>query len=241
FAAVVLHFGRELNRAMRGAIVERLHAQQLTAALQVEQQHLLDAQHQQSVLRERQRVMQDMHDGLGSALSSSLVLLERGELSVPQTAAVLRECIDDLRLVVDSLEPTSKDLSTLLGMLRYRLQHRIEAAGVRLHWQMADLPALDWLEPSLALDLLRLTQEAIANALKHAAASELALMVRHDPGYIELNVRDDGSGFDLAAAATAGRGLRGMHMRAQRLNAQLAIESSNGGGTTIRLRLPVHR
>jgi len=239
FAAVVLHFGRELNRAMRGAIAERLHAQQLTAALQVEQQHLLDAQHQQSVLRERQRVMQDMHDGLGSALSSSLVLLERGELNVPQTAAVLRECIDDLRLVVDSLEPTSKDLSTLLGMLRYRLQHRIEAAGVLLRWQMADLPALDWLEPSLALDLLRLTQEAIANALKHAAASELALTVRHAVGYIELNVRDDGSGFDLTAAAAAGRGLRGMHMRAQRLNAQLTIESSAGGGTIIRLRLPV--
>jgi signal transduction histidine kinase len=239
FASVVLHFGRELNRALLGAIEQRLRAQQLASALQLGQQRLLEAQHQQSVLQERQRVMQDMHDGLGSALSSSLVLIERGALDVSQTAAVLRECIDDLRLVVDSLEPTSKDLSTLLGMLRYRLQHRIEAAGVQLRWQMDDLPALDWLEPSLALDLLRVTQEAIANALKHAAAAELALTVRHAGDYIELSLRDDGRGFDRAAAAAAGRGLRGMRMRAQRLHAQLTIDSSPGGGTTVRLCLPI--
>lgn len=239
FAGVVLHLGRELNRAMLGSIRQRLHAEQLAAELKLGQQQLLEAQHQQSVLRERQRVMQDMHDGLGSALSSSLVLLDRGELSVPQAAAVMRECVDDLRLVVDSLEPTSKDLSTLLGMLRYRLQHRIGAAGVRLRWQMADLPVLEWLEPSLALDLLRLMQEAIANVLKHAAASELALMVQHDDRFIELVVDDNGRGFDLDNAAAIGRGIRTMRSRAQRLAAQLSIVSEPAVGTTISVRLPI--
>lgn len=246
FAAVVVHFGRELNRSMIENMMQRLHAQRLARELELGQQRLLDAQHQQSVLRERQRVMQDMHDGLGSALSSSLVMLERGELDVAQAAVVMRECIDDLRLVVDSLEPTAQDLSTLLGMLRYRLQHRIEAAGVQLRWRMADLPQLPWLEPSLALDLLRLIQEAIANALKHAGATELTLAVRplvarDDGAAIELLVSDNGCGFDPIDSRAAGRGLRTMHSRAQRLQAELAVLSGAGEGTVVRLRLPALR
>lgn len=240
FAAVVLHFGRELNRAMRNSIAQRLHAQQLATQLEQNQQRLLDAQHQQSVLCERQRVIQDMHDGLGSALLSSLVLLECNEVTVAQAAVVMRECIDDLRLVVDSLEPTSKDISTLLGMLRYRLQHRFEAAGVHLRWQMEDLPALNWLEPSLALDLLRLTQEAIANALKHGAATELTLTVRHSDNAIEIVVQDNGCGFDPTTVCL-GRGLRSQSRRAERLGGKLKIESTPGSGTILHLHLPVNR
>lgn len=246
FAASVVHFGRELNRSMVDNMAQGLRAQQLVRELELGQQRLLDAQHQQSVLRERQRVMQDMHDGLGSALSSSLVMLERGELDVGGAAVVMRECIDDLRLVVDSLEPTAQDLSTLLGMLRYRLQHRIAAAGVQLRWQMADLPQLHWLEPSLALDLLRLMQEAIANALKHAGATELTLAIRPLTATaserfetIELLVCDNGRGFDPIDLAAAGRGLRTMQSRALRLQAELSILSNPGSGTTIGLRLPV--
>ena len=184
--------------------------------------------------------MQDMHDGLGSALSSSLILLECGEVTVPQAAVVMRECVDDLRLVVDSLEPTSKDISTLLGMLRYRLQHRFDAAGVRLHWQMGDLPVLNWLEPSLALDLLRLTQEAIVNVLKHSAATELTLMVQHNDNTIELVVHDNGCGFDLNTVSL-GRGLRSQSRRAERLGGTLKIDSTPGSGTFLYLQLPVNR
>lgn len=241
FAVVVLHFGCELNRAMLGAIAQRQHAQQLLTQLKQSQQHLLEVQHQKSVLCERQRVMHDMHDGLGSTLTSSLVLLERGELTVPQAAVLMRECVDDLRLVIDSLEPTSKDIATLLGMLRYRLQHRFESADVRVLWQMGDLPSLPWLEPSLALDLLRLTQEAIANALKHADATELTLTARHDDNNIELVLQDDGCGFDPVEMKLAGRGIRTMQTRAQRLHAPLSIESTPNVGTKISVRLPIER
>jgi signal transduction histidine kinase len=246
FAISVVHFGRELNRTMRENMERRLQAQELARQLALGQQRLLDAQHQQSVLRERQRMMQDMHDGLGSALSSSLVMLERGELDVPQAAVVVRECIDDLRLVVDSLEPTAQDISALLGMLRYRLQHRIAAAGVQLRWRMGDLPELQWLEPSLALDLLRLMQEAIANALKHAAATELALTIRPVVAEcggmaIELLVHDNGRGFHPEDSVAAGRGLRTMRSRAQRLQAELSILSAPGAGTVVGVRLPVDR
>lgn len=242
YTGMVLHYGRTLLASMEGALAQRLYAEDLANQLKLGQQQLLQAQHQQSVLHERQRVMQDMHDGLGSALSSSLVLLERGELTVPQAALVMRECIDDLRLVVDSLEPTSKDLPTLLGMLRYRLQHKIEAAGVKLRWQMVDLPTLPWMEPSLALDLLRLMQEAINNVLKHSHATELAIGAVDTGNTIELLVHDNGRGFDLHGSSHSGRGIRTMRMRAQRLGAELEISSNekddSAAGTTILLRLP---
>lgn len=239
FAVVVLHFGLELNKAMRSSIVQRLTMRQLATQLEQGQRHLLEAQHQQSVLSERQRMMHDMHDGLGSMLTSSLLLLERGELTVPQAARVVRECVDDLRLVVDSLEPTSKDISTLLGMLRYRLQHRFDTAGVHVLWQMADLPALTWLEPSLALDLLRLMQEAIANALKHSAATELALIAQQNHDGIELVVHDNGCGFNLEGERNTGRGIRTMQTRAQRLHSRFSIETEPGCGTKISVRLPI--
>lgn len=241
FSLLVLHFGLQLNQSMLDSIEQRLHAAQLAREIEAGQQRLLEVQHQQSVLHERQRVMQDMHDGLGSSLSSSLVLLERGELSVAGAAAVMRECVDDLRLVVDSLEPTAQDLATLLGMLRYRLQRKIQAAGVTLRWQMVDLPALAWLEPSLALDLLRLVQEAIANVLQHADATELELTARHSGHDIELLIRDNGKGFDSQAQSTVGRGMRIMQMRAGRLGAQLMIHSVQSIGTMISLRLPIAR
>ncbi len=153
----------------------------------------------------------------------------------------MRECVDDLRLIVDSLEPTSKDVTTLLGMLRYRLQSRISATGVQLHWKMVDLPSLPWLEPSLALDLLRLIQEAIANALKHASATELELVTRLSGQDIEIVVRDNGKGFDPATAAQAGRGMRTMQTRAKRLGAQLMVHSMPNLGTVVNLLLPTRR
>jgi signal transduction histidine kinase len=241
FSGLLLHFGLVLHKAMLENIEQRLHAQELARALEIGQKRLLDVQHQESILRERQRVMQDMHDGLGSSLTSSLVLLERGEISVAGAAVVMRECVEDLRLVVDSLEPTSKDLSTLLGMLRYRLQGKIQAAGVRLHWQMVDLPSLPWLEPSMALDVLRLMQEAIANTLRHAHATDLEITAKHAGDAIELVLRDNGVGFDSNQVRTVGRGMRTMNTRAARLGGQLMTLSVPTVGTMITLRLPIVR
>jgi signal transduction histidine kinase len=127
-------------------------------------------------------------------------------------------------------------MATLLGMLRYRLQRRIGAAGVALRWDMDDLPTLEWLDPSLALDLSRLVQEAIANALNHARATELQLAARQSGEEVELLIRDNGRGF--AGTPHAGRGLRTMETRAQRLGGRLTIQSALDAGTTITLRLP---
>ena len=208
-------------------------------------QRLRDAEREQAVLRERQRLMRDMHDGVGSALMSAMVLVEQGRLETAAVAALLRECMDDLKLVIDSMEPVDHDLIALLASLRYRLGRRMEQSGVRLRWEVADLPPLPWLDASAALQVLRIVQEVLTNVLKHAGARTVTLRtaVRQDEAgrdWVRVTIEDDGAGFDPAAAQATGkgRGLRNLRGRAESLRGRLDIESG-AGGTAVRLDLPL--
>ena len=240
FAILVLVFGLKLNDSTRAAIGQRLYAQQLAERLAVVHRQQLRVQQFEAVLNERRRMMGEMHDGFGSTLLSSLLSLERGGMSVPEAAAVLRECVEDLRLIVDAQEPAARDLSTLLGMLRYRLQRRIQSAGIQLHWNMGDLMQRKALEPTQSLELLRILQEAITNALRHSGARNIEIAVRQVRSQIEVRVQDDGRGFNASAVA-GGRGIGSMQDRAGRLGANLTLESELGAGTVVTLVLPPPR
>jgi signal transduction histidine kinase len=113
---------------LSASLAERLAARE--TELQRQHGRLVQVEREQALLLERQRLMRDMHDGLGSALMSSLVLVEQGRLQAKDVAKVLRECVDDLRLVIDSLEPVGHDLVALLATLRYRLGRRLEHSGL---------------------------------------------------------------------------------------------------------------
>lgn len=189
--------------------------------------------------QERQRLMREMHDGLGSALMSSLVAVERGQMASADIVQVLRECVDDLKLTIDSLEPVGDDLLILLATLRYRLEGRLDAAGIKLEWAVNPVPSLPWLNPTLSLHILRIVQEILTNILKHARAKSIRLSATHDETYISIGVEDDGVGFDVDQAASAGRGLANLRQRAALLNAVLQFESRPGGGTRVCLRLPI--
>lgn len=208
--------------------------------LRAQHDRLREAERQQALLLERQRIMQDMHDGLGSSLLSAMVAVEQGSMQREEVVDVLRECVDDLRLVIDSLEPVGHDLVSLLATMRYRLGKRLQLGGLRLEWDVQDLPPLEWLEPPDALHVLRLMQEALTNALKHARATRVRVVTRDQGNKVEIRVEDDGEGFDIQHVAQ-GRGLRGLQRRARQLGGTLRLESSPGHGTVVTLRLPLHR
>ena len=210
------------------------------SVLQAQNAQLREAERQQALLLERQRIMADMHDGLGSSLLSALVAVEQGTMSHDKVVEVLRECVDDLRLVIDSLEPVGHDLVSLLATMRYRLGKRLQMGGLKLEWDVQDLPPLAWLEPPDALHVLRLMQEALSNVLKHAGASRVRMVTRHHGSYVEIRVEDDGAGFDLQTIQH-GRGLKSQIKRAQALGGKLRIDSTPGMGTRLSLRLPVER
>lgn len=228
----------EQFQAENSQLQENLDEQ--VSVLQAQNAQLREVERQQALLLERQRIMADMHDGLGSSLLSALVAMEQGSMSHEQCVEVLRECVDDLRLVIDSLEPVGHDLVSLLATMRYRLGKRLQVGGLKLEWDVQDLPPLDWLEPPDALHVLRLMQEALNNVLKHAGASRVRMVTRHHGSYVEIRVEDDGAGFELQNVQH-GRGLKSQIKRAQRLGGKLRIDSTPGLGTRLSLRLPVER
>jgi signal transduction histidine kinase len=211
--------------------------------LQANHLRLRTVEREQALLLERQRLMADMHDGIGSTLMSSLMMLEHGQMDSQGAAGLVRECVDDLRLVIDSLDPFDNDLVALLSTLRHRLGRRMQAAGVDLQWAMGELPPLNWLSASDALQVLRVMQELLTNVLKHAAARQVQVRVGlTDHGEVEVAVSDDGQGFDVTAVqARGGRGMSNLQLRARQLQGRLSVDSTPGHGTRVRLILPVHR
>jgi len=166
--------------------------------------------------QERQRIMQDMHDGLGSQLMSSLMLVARGALSNEQVAQILRESIDDMRLAIDALAAEETDLGSALGNLRYRIEPRLRAAGIELAWDARNLPESIGLHPDAVLPILRIVQEALNNALKHSGARVARVTFDTtrvgDADYLDIRVADNGRG--MSTEGVGGRGLLNMRNRA---------------------------
>jgi signal transduction histidine kinase len=234
--------GRRYLGAIRGMELANTSLEQRLAerSRELEESHrrLRSIEQEQAVTGERQRLMREMHDGLGSSLMSSLVMVEQGKLDNAQVATVLRESIDDLKLTIDSLEPMGDDLLTLLGTLRYRLGKRLETAGIKLEWQVQETPSLPWLNPTASLQILRILQESLTNTLKHAKATVIRVETGADDAHVTIRLIDNGSGFDVAALqkAPTGRGLQNLQRRAATIDGQIAI-LSRPGQTIVALRL----
>lgn len=205
--------------------------------LAVHYQRATELERERAVAGERERMLRDMHDGMGLQLISSMRMVESRDLTREQLAAMLGEALDELRIVIDSAKPTGRDLLVMLGNLRYRLEPRLQAAGVALHWEVGNIAGLDQLTPQQVLELTRIVQEAFTNVLKHSHASQLRLRIHSGSGEaLELSIEDNGCGFDPALAAR-GEGLGNMKSRAERIGARLAIDSAPGS-TRVALRVP---
>ena len=183
--------------------------------------------------QERQRIMRDMHDGLGSQLLSSLILVESGEVNQKQVAQLLRECLDDMRLVIDTLSLDGGDLITALGTLRFRMTPRLNALGIDLHWDLRGMSDDVKINPDAILVILRIVQEALSNVLKHANASQVHFTLQGSEESLSLSILDDGCGFNHDQAHP-GKGLTNMQHRAKSLGAQLTIQS-DASGTSLHL------
>jgi signal transduction histidine kinase len=192
---------------------------------------------------ERQRMMQDMHDGIGSSLMSALRAVEQGELRNADMAQVLKECIDDLKVSIDSLSPTDADLLALLASLRFRLAPRLQAAGIKLTWSVQDVAPLPWLDAPSALHILRIVQEILTNIIKHGAATAIDISTGQDERGVAVCVHDNGRPFvpspeAEASGPVAGRGLANVRSRALALGAQCAWTTGEAGNE-FRLTLPL--
>lgn len=220
-------------------LAQRVEERTRDLAKSHEQLRALERQH--VLTEERARIMRDMHDGLGGHLVAALAALERAPAGETLLRKSLEQALDELRVMIDSLEEVDGDLLTLLGMLRQRLEPRLTHAGIAVRWQVRPVPALAELNPQLALQVLRIAQEAITNIIKHARATTLTLTTEPmNTGdgctWVQIEISDDGCG--LRDTNGGGRGLQNMRQRAAAIGARLTIEQRERG-TAVVLQLPV--
>jgi signal transduction histidine kinase len=197
-----------------------------------------------AITQERERMMREIHDGIGSSLVAALASAERQGKSSSTAIVALKSALTDLRIAVDSLEPVDGNITTLLASLRYRIEPEINKLGLELRWNVDDVPELEWLDTSNGLHVLRIFQEAFGNILGHANATRITVsckmaLLEGKPG-IAIVVADNGRGFD-ASVPGKGRGRANMRDRAQALGGNLAIASTPGEGSSTTLWLPLMR
>lgn len=186
---------------------------------------------------ERERIVRDMHDGVGSQLLGMLLLARAGRLPPERLVPELENSVEDLRLIVDSLDPGGRNLETALGELRARVRARCEAAGITLGWSCRFDDATS-LSPAASLHLLRAAQEMLSNAIRHSGGHRVDFELIAAAGQLALSVRDDGKGFDPAHPPRVGRGLNNLRARAQQLGGQLQVSAATPG-TRLRLEVPL--
>jgi signal transduction histidine kinase len=232
--ALLRRFARDAHTAsLRTRELEAM-VQDRTQELENMYQALAEASRQRAIAEERTRLTRDMHDGLGGQLVHALALSEQGNDADLEHA--LRAALDDLRLIVDALSPDDRSLSEVLASYRHRSSRLLQRTGLAVDWQVDDSADSVELSPHQALNLLRVMQEAIANAVRHSGASRLRVSVQIDDALMRMRIDDNGCGIPEGVRE---RGLRNMRVRATELGAALRFETAGAAGTAVCLEMPV--
>lgn len=228
---------RQLRQEAADALAQRTHELQASfAALQASERERLAA-------AERTRLLQEMHDGLGSQLMAAKMGAQAGHLSAAEMVSTLEACIQEMRLSVDALSVVDGDLGLLLANVRHRLQRGLVAAGLALDWQVADTPLVPALAGAGGRELVRIVQECFNNVMHHAQATRLTVntVVDADGRGVTVVIADNGRG--MPADAAPGRGTHNIRQRVQRLGGRVAWLSPAvdgvAGGTRLTVWLPL--
>ncbi|RZI92785.1 MAG: histidine kinase, partial [Variovorax sp.] len=185
---------------------------------------------EQGRTQERERILRDMHDGVGLHISAAIRQLQSGQGSNAEVLRTLRDSLDQLKLSIDSIYLPAGDVGALLAGMRYRMSPRFVASGIALEWAVDDMQPVPGLDGPAMRQFQFLLFEAISNVLQHAQASVLrfeAAMV--EGSVLRVSVIDNGVGFDAGRVAP-----RALNERARAAGARLAVES-RPGRTVVRI------
>lgn len=224
------------NLALEREIVERERA---------------EARERKVVVEERTRIAREIHDTLAQGFTGIVIQLEAAEDVLPaeseaarshilKARALARESLAEARRSVWALRPLALGADDL-GYAFLHLVHKLaESSGVSIDFTLQG--TLHALDPEIEHHLLRIGQEALSNALRHAQAAHIGVMLSCRDRHIVLRVEDNGKGFDVNPAVHRhGLGLRGMQERTDVLGGKLAITSQPGQGTRVEVVVPLPR
>jgi len=219
------HANETLNQrlAAREAELTALHHEESAKAAHAVRAH------------ERERLTRDLHDGIGGHLVSIIAMAERPGGNTAPIEQAARQALDDLRLVIYSLDLGDRELPLALANFRERLIPQLRRAGVRLDWSMIGLPDVSGVTPGNALAVLRILQEAVTNALRHGPATAIVIRGEATEGKATIIVDNDGAAY---AENPAGFGLANMRQRVAQLGGEIRI-APLAEGTRVTVLLPV--
>jgi signal transduction histidine kinase len=206
----------------------------------------------EALLAERTRLMRDLHDGLGGQLVSIVALSERPKPSGEAIGEAARAALKDLRLVIDAMEEIDGDLMLALASWRERIDTQLRAHQMHLDWTIrghSGLPIFQNLRSWHVIQLIRLMDEVVTNAVKHSGGKRVAVTIEtvndasgRPTG--QITIQDDGHGYgqdDAGPTGTlrsgAGRGLFNIRRRAVMCDIHI-VTQTGPTGTRIALTLP---
>ncbi|MFF4793767.1 GAF domain-containing sensor histidine kinase [Streptomyces sp. NPDC001276] len=218
------------------------------AAIALTNARLYERSRELTIAEERSRLAHELHDAVSQKLFSlrltaqaATALVDRdpvrakGELQ--QVAALAAEAVDELRAAVVELRPAALDEDGLVATLRTQIQVLDRAHSARVTFTTRGIRALPAAQEEA---MLRVAQEALHNALRHARADHVDVTLDRRGCGAVLRITDDGTGFDPKAVRRAGRhlGLVSMRDRASGAGGRLTVESEPGKGTAIEMEVP---
>ncbi len=232
----------------QNATLERV-VQARTSELKSAMEKLGEETRNAATLAERGRLAGEIHDSLQQGLSGAILLLDTA-MANPQLTPTVREQLNLMRGMLsysrEEVQQAVWDLASpflqnaTLGEALKKLASYINSGATKIDIVVSDEPLA--LAPMIQHHLLRIAQEAITNAVKHAEARRIEVALRSDSSVVVLRISDDGRGFDpKACTQLQGHfGLRGLRARAKTIHAQLQIISGQGTGSTIQVTTPIN-
>jgi two-component system, NarL family, sensor histidine kinase DegS len=201
---------------------------------------------------ERKRISRDMHDGVGQYLTALKYSLDGvyTTKSVPEkkrletSKELLKTVIKEVRRISFNLAPVALSDYGIVSVLQKFSEEMTRLSKIPVFFENKT-GFLSRLEPKVENNLYRITQEAVNNAIKYSEATEIRISLSHSRAYLNLEIKDDGKGFDYGKLkdngyfSASGHGIFNIKERVNFINGQLTVETGPGKGTAIQVVLPL--
>jgi PAS domain S-box-containing protein len=239
------------DREFRPEEIEIARALAIQASLAIQLTRLAKTARQSAVLAERNQLAGEIHDslaqfftGISMQLGAASEVIKAGSDNVlnyiERASDMAKFGLAEARRSAFSLQPTILEESGLIDALQKMVARSNIPGRLRCNFHSINVPE-ERLPSSIQQELLRIAQEAMSNALRHAKPTVIGVNLRCNPSDLILEVIDNGSGIDDSHAPNReGFGFSNMRARAENIGAQLEVRTAGGGGTIIVVRVPMN-
>jgi signal transduction histidine kinase len=231
---ILVAFSHHVALAMENALLYEENIRQLESRLKEEKRHA----------GEKEKMLKDLHDGIGGITSNISLLAELGQKKssleeIRKTLATIaelsREGLNEIKSFMSSLDVKEGNWRTMMAELRRIGSSMVEPLGMSFLMDTSDCGQQEHPGSLLSINIFRIYKEAMTNIIKHSGAKAVHVEMDVGPGGLHLSIKDDGTG--LPESRGKGRGLMNMKTRAEEIGGELTVTSDNG--TRVSLVIPV--